>query len=216
MQGAGDERGVANVLDELGRLAQESGDVLAATPHLRAALYIRRRLGDVRGLVESLESVARLASVAGRCSEAVRLRGTAMAWRQAVGTPLAPIDQSVFDRDEDGARAALGEAGLSAGFALGRNRTVEEAIPDALAVLDDPTLEVAARREPATALPFGLTRREIDVLRLIVDGQTDGEIADALFIARRTVTTHVSHVLAKLDVSSRTAAAALAIQSGLA
>jgi DNA-binding NarL/FixJ family response regulator len=53
------------------------------------------------------------------------------------------------------------------------------------------------------------------VLRLLVAGKTDREIADALFIGRRTVTTHTSGLYAKLGVSSRTEAAALAIREGL-
>jgi predicted ATPase/DNA-binding CsgD family transcriptional regulator len=51
-----------------------------------------------------------------------------------------------------------------------------------------------------------LTAREIEVLRLVASGQTDAQIADALFIARSTVSRHVSNILTKLDASTRTAA----------
>jgi ATP/maltotriose-dependent transcriptional regulator MalT len=63
--------------------------------------------------------------------------------------------------------------------------------------------------------PFGLTQREIDVLRLVVQGLSDREIGEALFISRHTVMRHVSHILAKLEVDSRTAAAALAVRLNL-
>jgi ATP/maltotriose-dependent transcriptional regulator MalT len=49
----------------------------------------------------------------------------------------------------------------------------------------------------------GLTERELDVLRLVAAGQSNPQIADALFISRATVRTHVSNILAKLDVRSR-------------
>jgi DNA-binding CsgD family transcriptional regulator len=66
---------------------------------------------------------------------------------------------------------------------------------------------------PATA-PYGLTAREIEVLRLLVDGRSDREIADALFISPRTAQTHVTNILNKLGVSSRTAAATVAVRHG--
>ncbi|HMM97354.1 helix-turn-helix transcriptional regulator [Phycicoccus sp.] len=57
-----------------------------------------------------------------------------------------------------------------------------------------------------------LTPRELEVLRLVADGRTDGQIATALRIRRRTVSKHLEHVYEKLGVQSRTAAAhALAI-----
>jgi DNA-binding CsgD family transcriptional regulator/transcriptional regulator with XRE-family HTH domain len=63
--------------------------------------------------------------------------------------------------------------------------------------------------------PYGLTSRELDVLRLLVEGKSDREIADSLFISPRTVMHHVSHILAKLDVDSRTAAATFAVRHDL-
>jgi DNA-binding CsgD family transcriptional regulator len=60
-----------------------------------------------------------------------------------------------------------------------------------------------------------LTTREFEVLAYIVEGRTDREIADALSISHRTVGNHVSNILGKLNVPSRTAAATLAIRAGL-
>ncbi len=63
--------------------------------------------------------------------------------------------------------------------------------------------------------PFGLSRREREVLGLIADGRTNREIAERLFISERTVHIHVGKVLAKLGVSGRVEAAAVAIRLGL-
>ena len=57
---------------------------------------------------------------------------------------------------------------------------------------------------------FGLTDRELEVLALIAEGRTNPEIAEALFIAPKTASAHVSHILAKLDVRSRVEAATTA------
>lgn len=58
----------------------------------------------------------------------------------------------------------------------------------------------------------GLTKRELDVLRLMVEGESNPSIAEKLFVSRSTVKFHVSNVLMKLGVSTRTEAVAIAVQ----
>jgi DNA-binding CsgD family transcriptional regulator/tetratricopeptide (TPR) repeat protein len=62
---------------------------------------------------------------------------------------------------------------------------------------------------------FGLSRRELEVLALIAQGRTNREIGDRLFISQKTVGVHVGNILAKLGVSGRVEAAAVAIRLGL-
>ncbi len=61
-----------------------------------------------------------------------------------------------------------------------------------------------------------LTEREIDVLRLVAQGQSNRQIAEGLCISEATVRTHVSSILSKLHVDSRTQAALYALREGLA
>jgi DNA-binding CsgD family transcriptional regulator len=69
---------------------------------------------------------------------------------------------------------------------------------------------------PAPAGPLSaLTSREREVLRLVAEGRNNREIAAALFISPKTASVHVSNILAKLEVSSRTKAAAIAHRGGL-
>lgn len=78
--------------------------------------------------------------------------------------------------------------------------------------------QVAARlmREiPAPSSPETLTEREIEVLRLLAQGMSNKEIAAALVIGEKTVKTHVSNILSKLGVVSRTQAALYATRIGL-
>lgn len=59
-----------------------------------------------------------------------------------------------------------------------------------------------------------LTEREQEVLKLLAEGKTNKEIADALIISDRTVQTHLSNIFSKMDVSSRTEAVLVAIRRG--
>jgi DNA-binding NarL/FixJ family response regulator len=63
--------------------------------------------------------------------------------------------------------------------------------------------------------PRILTPREIEVLHLVARGETDRSIAERLYLSRRTVSSHVSNILAKLDVPSRRAAVIAAARIGL-
>jgi DNA-binding NarL/FixJ family response regulator len=78
-------------------------------------------------------------------------------------------------------------------------------------------IETFARRDaqgPASSI-VTLTVREREVLKLVAQGMSNSEIADALVLSRATVKTHVANILEKLDVRDRVQAAAIAHQSGL-
>jgi DNA-binding CsgD family transcriptional regulator len=70
----------------------------------------------------------------------------------------------------------------------------------------------ASTRRPDT---FGLSGREREVLALVAQGRTNREIGERLFISQKTVGVHVGNILAKLEVSGRVEAAAVAIRLGL-
>jgi class 3 adenylate cyclase/pimeloyl-ACP methyl ester carboxylesterase len=77
------------------------------------------------------------------------------------------------------------------------------------------TGEAQPQRRAALAYPGGLTRREVEVLRLIAGGRSNQEIADELVISRNTVIRHVSNIFAKTGVANRAEAAAYASRHGL-
>jgi DNA-binding NarL/FixJ family response regulator len=72
-------------------------------------------------------------------------------------------------------------------------------------------------RDRAAAGPTrtDLTAREVEILTLVAEGRSNGEIARQLFISAKTVSVHVSNILAKLGAAGRTEAAAIARRGGL-
>jgi DNA-binding CsgD family transcriptional regulator len=75
-----------------------------------------------------------------------------------------------------------------------------------LEALGEPVDRRLGRRAAGDLERGGLTRRELEILRLVAVGRTNREIARDLFLSHRTVEMHVRHVLAKLDCRSRTEA----------
>jgi DNA-binding NarL/FixJ family response regulator len=82
-----------------------------------------------------------------------------------------------------------------------------------LIVVDD---DAAADPTAGAAAHLGLTDRETEILALIAGGWSNQEIADALFISRKTVSVHASHIFDKLGAGNRSEAAAIAHRLGLA
>jgi DNA-binding NarL/FixJ family response regulator len=104
-------------------------------------------------------------------------------------------------QDDDGATLEL-TAAVQAFHVLGARPDVIRA--DAL----------VGDRSPAA--PCGLSRREVEVLRLLAAGRSNRTIAAELVLSEKTVQRHVSNIFGKIDVGSRTAAAAYAFEHGLA
>lgn len=82
-------------------------------------------------------------------------------------------------------------------------------------VLGARLLRALAARSPAANLPEALTRRELDVLRLLASGRSNKEIAGSLVVAVGTVKVHIERILGKLGASNRSEAAIRAIELGI-
>ncbi len=120
---------------------------------------------------------------------------------------------TTFDGDEDIYRAL--QAGAKGYLLKGMNsEDLIEAIRGVHAGKSRIPAAVAERLAERLSGPT-LTERETDVLRLIVGGNSNKEIASALFISEATVKTHVNSLLGKLGVTDRTQAATTALQRGI-
>jgi predicted ATPase/DNA-binding CsgD family transcriptional regulator len=210
----GDRLGESFALHSLGRVAQQGGDHLTALADLHAALRIRQEYGDRLGIVACLEAVAGLAAEQDQVETAARLFSAAAAERAALGTPIPPVHQPFHDRAIAGIREALGVSSFAAAWLLGQGLPIKEAI--ALALTVAPPAPSASDAEEPSCDDYRLTPREREVLNLLVEGRSDREIAEELFISRKTASNHVTNILGKLNADTRTAAATLAVREGLA
>jgi predicted ATPase/DNA-binding CsgD family transcriptional regulator len=198
----------------LGDLARLQGDHARAMHLLREGTSLFHEGGDRAGTIEGLEGIAGVAVATGDMGQAARLLGASDALLAEIGVPRPPGSRSTdYAHHATAARASLGEAAFTAAWEAGRALTLDTAVAEALAF--EPPSEAPAPATPV-APTGGLSPRETEVLRLVAGGLTNQEIADALFISHRTATSHVSNILAKLDLTTRTAAVAYAIRNGLA
>ncbi len=196
------------------------------------AFWLEGRLGEAAHEARLADGVAAATDMWERGATAVWLRRTGSD-RGPRGI-VAEAYQCELDADPSAAARLWQDLGspYEAALALLASRE-EEALREAVAIFADlgaaATVRVARQtmralgfrsipagpRTATRAHPMGLTRREQEVLDLIVDGHTNAEIAGQLFISAKTVDHHVSAVLAKLGVPSREVAASQAVQLGL-
>jgi predicted ATPase/DNA-binding CsgD family transcriptional regulator len=218
---AGDTWGVGDTLDLLGLITVESGDWVQALTYVEESLTRRLAMGASKTTPWSLEIVALLAATTNRPDAAARLYGAATTQRTRMGSPQREPEQSTHLRAVARTRSALGEATFATVWAEGEALPLDESVAEARSVMA--SLRTAPSHSPATPPAiastatnrYGLTEREIEVLRLVVEGLADREIADRLFISPRTAQKHVANIFLKLDVGSRTAAATAALRAGL-
>jgi DNA-binding CsgD family transcriptional regulator len=116
-------------------------------------------------------------------------------------------------------RVALAEVLAATGDAEGARVAREAAAETARQLGAQPLLRLLGHTASAPAatrdVRQSLTRRESEILALVAQGRTNGEIGRQLFISTKTVSVHVSNILGKLGASGRTEAAAIARRDGL-
>lgn len=143
------------------------------------------------------------ANAAGFAERACALLGASEHLHERLTGEFGDDKRNLVDRLVQTTSDTLGREAAARWRHAGRAMSIKEAANLALQVsIPNP--------EPDPLAQFGVTRREREVLALIAEALTDQEIADHLFISRRTVNAHVANLLAKLQVTSRRQAAALA------
>lgn len=211
----------------IGRALTEASDRMVRSRMLPAAVEILLVAGDLAAAREAATELAGIADEHDSAALQARAAQARGAIHLADDNPTAalPALRSAWrvwrdlDAPYEAARCrvllglacrALGDE-ESAAMELDAARTVFVALG---AAGDLQRAEALMRTRPA-AEPSGLSRREIEVLRLLAAGKTNAAIAAEMFLSEKTVARHVSNIFAKLRVNSRTAAAGYAFDHGI-
>jgi DNA-binding NarL/FixJ family response regulator len=205
---------IGQALTALALVNVDRGELEPAAAHFGEALSTWLEMGSKDGIANWLAGVATLATARRSWEMAARLFGAVSAMQVMVGTESRvehvrhlKAERAVADHDSEA---------FSRAYEAGRGLRLEEVIAEAAGSLTLVSTAVPPPSPASVANSYGLTPRELEVLQLVADGSSDREVAETLYISRHTAMTHVSNILMKLDVSSRTAAAALAVRDGLA
>lgn len=216
---AGESETAVARFDAIERDRQRTGWSLVAFYRELLADYVEAllrvgRIEDAVSVLASWEREAERLSSAWHLAEARRCRGLVAAARGDVEEAIALLEQAVCEHEQVGNDFGRGRTLLSLGTTrrrARRKRAAREALDAARASFDE--LGAAAWAERARSelgriggrqREEGLTGAERRVAALVAEGKTNREVAAALFLAERTVETHLTHIYAKLGVRTRT------------
>jgi predicted ATPase/DNA-binding CsgD family transcriptional regulator len=204
----GDSRGAGYARCVLAECLINDGAPAEGLAILRACTGVFEALVDRWGLLVSAGSMALAHAALGDWAQAAFVLGVAESLNERIGGQPFPGVQAAVDAVAAKTAAELGAETTfqrQAGRAAGRGERIAAALGAAR--------ETASQRLPQQQEV--LTPRENEITDLIAAGMTNRQIAERLFIAQRTVDTHVGHILAKLGCSNRSQVAALAGPAGL-
>jgi non-specific serine/threonine protein kinase len=214
----GDRHAIASKLRSLATVVYERHDFQRAAWLWQESLALYRDFGDKPGIVACLFGLGVLASERGEPEQALQLLAAADALRTALGVGLLRADPAGFAAAVKAARTRVGDEVFTVSWVSGRMMSLEQAVSEALALEILPPSEPASAgesRDRAAASPRRLTRREVDVLRLIAAGRTNNGIAAELVVSLSTIERHISHLYGKIGARGRADATAYALRHGL-
>jgi predicted ATPase/DNA-binding CsgD family transcriptional regulator len=199
--------GIRRALGDLAYLSLQRKDYADALERFKEVLAQDGLGASSLAVHDDLLGAAIAAAFIERSQRAVHCLAATEALGERLGLDTAiPSERTAWDGAVVVTRRALGEATFARAWAAGRDLPPEQAIAE---IVQIPTTPASADER------ITLSERELDVLRLLVAGQTDRAIGEALFISHRTVEFHVSRILGKLGVSKRSGAVAAALAAGL-
>jgi predicted ATPase/DNA-binding CsgD family transcriptional regulator len=203
MEHGGDPWTRSHCLWGLGLATWLEGDAAGAERAEREALRLAGELDERTGIALCLEALAWIAVSRDDSERGARLRGAAASVWESIPRRLpGPLHEQAA-RYEGTARAALGRERFERLLTEGRRLDRAAAVQLGLGRMDRPH----EMKTPEGA-KGPLSRRELEVARLVAEGMTDREIAAELVISQRTAESHVQHILTKLGFRSRSQIAA--------
>jgi predicted ATPase/DNA-binding CsgD family transcriptional regulator/transcriptional regulator with XRE-family HTH domain len=206
---AGDLWNQALLLPWIANLDLRAGRTDDAAAHLREGLHIAVRTGTWPEPLFGLFQCGELCAATGRATEALTLWAACAAVRQRGGPIYPPWFETRREEQLRQVRQALGPDRARAAEERGAAMSVTTAAEYAL-MLTDPRPP-----QPVAPGPGGLSARERELVTLVAQGRTNGEIAAQLFISVRTVSSHLDRIRDKTGCRRRADLTRLALSAGL-
>ena len=193
---------------------RQLGDLPRAVRLVQDGVWVSMTFQDRWHLCLGVNAALLLISDRAEPEKRARLLGAGDALRQATGFTLR-VWERFSDQRLAGLREQLEQEGWGAAYQEGRSLSFGDAATLTLAMLDDFAQTLAHPETPEEHLPPEslLSRRELEVLRLVADGLSSKAVGQRLFISASTVNYHLSSIFRKLGVESR--AQAVAARHGL-
>jgi predicted ATPase/DNA-binding CsgD family transcriptional regulator len=187
------------LLNVMSQARWQQGEGQHAEVLAREGAWCSHALEDGQGLAILLETLAWMAAEQAAYERAATLLGFAQHAREASAFTMVEPYRPQHARSVDLAREGLGQTAFDGTFQRGRVMTIGEGV--AFAVEDrQPPKPVPAAKHGSCA---PLTRRQLDIARLVADDLSNKQIAARLFLSERTVETHITNILNKLGLNSR-------------
>ncbi|MGY4920428.1 ATP-binding protein [Streptomyces sp. 900116325] len=179
------------------------GELESAAALIREGLELQRPIGDHRGFALGTEVLAWVTAAQGDYKRAALLLGSAQTIWRTLGTSLSGLAHLVDFHAEcvSKLKQKLGEEKFHALLREAADLTADQAV--ACALEEKGTPEKAQADQPEFGALPALTRRELQIAKLLAEGLSNKEIAARLVISPRTVEGHVEHILTKLSFTSR-------------
>jgi predicted ATPase/DNA-binding CsgD family transcriptional regulator len=206
-------------------------EYLEGSPDAAEALFaesfeLARRMGMKRSTAYALIGLALAGHGGADPGWSARLHGAADHALADLGHALEPLEARLVGLDRQRLRAAMGAEAFEAEYAVGRTlgsaQMLDLAAPGRTDAAAGQARAAGPAREAGQARAAGsgeavavLTPRELDVLKLVAQGLSNPDIAQRLVLSEHTVHRHLANILRKLRLSSRAAAAAWGVRTGL-
>ncbi len=203
------------LLQVFAEIERSTGNLGEAAGGIRRSLEIWREFDNQQAYADCLDILADIAISAGDMDMAARMIGAADGIREAGNTSRVDHSPAQHERRIASLSGALGERGYREAWEAGRAAPLDETLAEAVAWRPPPGTSLQMQDAATPESVAGLSPRELEVLRLMTDGLTNQQIADRLFVSTRTAAAHVSNILARLELPSRTAAVAWALRNGI-